>query len=477
VFFTSLTFLLFFVGIFTCYWGFLSNSRTSRNLFLLFSSYLFYGWWDWRFLGFIILSSALDYTIGLRLDTQKGARARRFLLWVSILVNLGLLGAFKYFDFFSRSLAEGFAQFGITADPLLLRWVLPVGISFYTFQTLSYSIDVYRGHMRPTRDPIAFFAFVAFFPQLVAGPIERAQRLLPQFERKRIAFDSAAAVDGLRMILWGLFLKALIADNLAHQVDGIFADPTAQPGSVLALGAVYFGFQIYGDFAGYSLIARGTARLLGFALMVNFRVPYFSRDIGEFWRRWHISLSTWFRDYVYIPLGGNRGGAWWALRNVMIVFLISGLWHGAEWTFIVWGALHGLAFAPLFLLRLHHRNEGEIAPGRWLPVLRDLPGTTLTFAVVSIGWIFFRAENLGHAGQYLSALFEPSLFSIPLTHRGGLVWIALLLVLDWIHRNDDVPIRWPILSVHLRWAGYLLLCVLVFYRGYFGEQEFIYFQF
>jgi len=477
VLFPSLTFLLFFVGVFGFYWAALPARRSWRNAFLLVASYVFYAWWDWRFLGLIIFSSFVDYAVGLGLGVARGGLARRLLFALSLVVNLGLLGAFKYFDFFSRSLAQGFSQMGISADPLLLNWVLPVGISFYTFQTLSYSIDVFRGHMRPTRDPIAFFAFVAFFPQLVAGPIERAQNLLPQFERERVAFEPAAAVDGLRMILWGLFLKALVADNLAHHVDEIFAAPSTQQGSVLALGAVYFGFQIYGDFAGYSLIARGTSRLLGFDLMVNFQVPYFSRDIGEFWRRWHISLSTWFRDYVYIPLGGNREGKWLALRNVMIVFLLSGLWHGANWTFIFWGALHGLAFVPLFFLGIHRRTDGGIAPGQMLPALPDLPGIAMTFLVVTIGWIFFRAQNLTHAREYILAMLDPSLLSLPSSQRGGVAWIALLLVLDWIHRNDDVPIRWPRFPRSLRWAGYLALCALVYYRGHFGEQEFIYFQF
>jgi len=475
--FTSLTFLVFFCAVFALYWANLAGLRVWRNLFLLAASYLFYGWWDWRFLGLIFVSSGIDYLVGRGLGAWKQPRIRKLLLFTSVSVNLGLLGIFKYFDFFAESLAGALHRLGVEADPLLLHLVLPVGISFYTFQTLSYSIDVYRRQMEPTHDAVAFFAFVAFFPQLVAGPIERAKRLLPQFQREKITFDYPSAVDGLRMILWGIFLKALIADNLAHYVNAIFANPKAQSGSVLALGAIYFGFQIYGDFAGYSLIARGVARLLGFDLMTNFRVPYFSRDIGEFWRRWHISLSTWFRDYLYIPLGGNRHGRWRTLANVMIVFLVSGLWHGAEWTFVIWGLLYGIVFAPLLFLRNNGQRDETIAPGRFFPIARELPGMIFTFGVVTIGWVFFRAENLDHAILYFTSMWNSSFFTIPTSQRGGVLWVMLLIALDWLHRNDDVPIRFAYLSRPWRWAVYLGLSALIYYRGYFGDQQFIYFQF
>lgn len=475
--FTSLTFFVFFIAVFFVFWSFINNRRDWRNFLLILFSYLFYGWWDWRFLSLIVFSSAVDYSVGLAISGRKTRREKKMFLAISLVSNLGLLGIFKYFDFFSSSFSTALGEFGIAVDPMLLEWVLPIGISFYTFQTLSYTIDIYRGQLRPTRDVLAFFAFVSFFPQLVAGPIERARRLLPQFEREQIKFDRFQAVDGLRMILWGLFLKAVVADNLAHHVDVIFANPDSHSGSVLALGAVYFGFQIYGDFAGYSWIACGTARLLGFDLMVNFRTPYFSRDIGEFWRRWHISLSSWFRDYVYIPLGGNQKGALIGFRNVLIVFVVSGLWHGANWTYVFWGLFHGLAFTPIFLLKRNRHNTGPISPNSQMPILRDVVGIAMTFSVVTVGWIFFRAEDMGHAFEYLSGLTQLSIFSVPNENRSGIIWVAILGMLDWFHRNEDVPLRWENLAQPLRWGGYLALVGLVYYRGYFDGQSFIYFQF
>jgi len=475
--FNSQEFLVFFILVWAVYWTFLSKRLLTRNLFLLGASYFFYGWWDWRFLSLILLSSSVDFLVGTALERTGSTGKRRALVSASLITNLGLLFVFKYFNFFADSLVDLAQSMGMSLNPVTLQFTLPVGISFYTFQTLSYTLDVYRGKLKATRDPLAFFAYVAFFPQLVAGPIERAANLLPQFQQARIPFKESDAADGLRMILWGLFLKAVVADNLSFHVNGIFDNHHALDGSVLILGIVYFSFQIYGDFAGYSSIARGVARLLGFELMINFRCPYFSRDIAEFWRRWHISLSTWFRDYLYIPLGGNRGGSLKSFRNISIVFLVSGLWHGANWTFVIWGAIHALLFLPLFYGKRHRNHTGPLFPGRILPPAGDLLGMAITFSLVSLAWIFFRSENLSEALSYLGGIFHPSLFSLPGSNRGGILWILLLLPLDYLHRNEEAPIRWPGLPWTLRWAGYLILANLIYFRGYFGEQEFIYFQF
>jgi alginate O-acetyltransferase complex protein AlgI len=475
--FTSATFLVFFCVIFALYWSFLSSHAKPRNWFLLAASYVFYGWWDWRFLSLIFASSLLDYVLALALGRENRQPRRKFLLVCSLACNLGMLFVFKYFNFFAESLQVAAGKLGVQLGDVTLNVVLPVGISFYTFQTLSYTIDVYRRKMEPSQDLVAFLAYVAFFPQLVAGPIERAEKLLPQFFRKRIDFDYQFAVDGLRMILWGFFLKAVLADNLAFYVEELFRPSLQFSGSERALGLVYFAFQIFGDFAGYSLIARGVARLFGFDLMVNFKAPYFSRDIAEFWRRWHISLSTWFRDYVYFPLGGSRGTTSAAMGNIFIVFILSGLWHGANWTFLVWGLVNAALYLPIFVFGLHRVHHGTVAEGRWLPGLRDAGLISLNFSVVCLAWTFFRAENLGHAFDYLSQLFSASFFSIPASFRGGLPWIALAVLVEWMDRDRNVPIKLERVPQAVRWATYSLLVALIYYRGYFGERDFIYFQF
>ncbi len=475
--FNTLTFLFFFVSVFAIYWSCLKNNRLLRNSFLLVSSYVFYGWWDWRFLSLIIASSAVDFLVGLQLLKSTSTSARRMALGISLVTNLGLLFIFKYFNFFAESLTSLLTQLNLSVNQFTLEVVLPVGISFYTFQTLSYSIDVYRRKIPPTKDPVAFFAYVSFFPQLVAGPIERAGNLLPQFQRERIQFDFEACKDGLRMILWGLFLKAVLADNLAFHVDQIFQPKSHFSGSTRALGLVYFAFQIFGDFAGYSLMARGLARLLGFQLMVNFRAPYFSRDIAEFWRRWHISLSSWFRDYIYIPLGGSKKGKGIAILNIFVVFMVSGLWHGAEWTFIFWGLINALLFIPLFLAKRNRVNIEVVAKNRRLPTLFELSCVAATFCLVCLAWTFFRAENLSHAMSYLGELFSPSLFSLPDQFRSGIVWIALVVIIEWIDRDSDFPLKWTRISKTARWAAYLILANIIYFRGHFGDQNFIYFQF
>ena len=410
--FNSIEFSIFLPIVFFLYWFATNKSIKLQNLLLLFSSYFFYAWWDWRFLLLIVFSSTIDYIIGLKLLSASNKSKRKLLLLTSIFINIGFLGFFKYFNFFSESFSQAFTLLGSSFQTSRLDIILPVGISFYTFQTLSYSIDVYKRKIAPTKDCIAFFSFVSFFPQLVAGPIERAVNLLPQFNQKR-NFDYFKAVDGLKQILWGLFKKVVIADNCAIIVNDIFANYASYSSSTLILGAIFFAFQIYGDFSGYSDIAIGTSRLFGFQLMQNFAFPYFSRDIAEFWRRWHISLSTWFRDYLYIPLGGSRGSTNKKVRNIFIIFIVSGFWHGANWTFIIWGILNAFYFLPLLLFKTNRDNLNIAAEGKLLPTIREVLSIFSTFSLTVFAWIFFRAEDINHAISYISKIFSNSLFSIP----------------------------------------------------------------
>jgi D-alanyl-lipoteichoic acid acyltransferase DltB (MBOAT superfamily) len=478
--FNSLEFALFLPLVFLLHWFVAGKRVWSQNLLILAASYVFYGWWDWRFLSLIVLSSTVDYLVGLGFLKFEGARARRALLLTSIAINLGILGTFKYFNFFVENFIAAFASVGIDLHPVTLNVLLPVGISFYTFQTLSYSIDCYRRKMTPTRNLLAFFTFVAFFPQLVAGPIERATRLLPQFFEKR-RFDRHQAVDGLRQMLWGLFKKIVIADSCAVYVDQIFGNHYGWSGEMLLLGAVLFAFQIYCDFSGYSDIAIGCARLFGIRLMRNFAYPYFSRDIAEFWRRWHISLSTWFRDYVYIPLGGSRGGRARTVRNIFVIFLVSGLWHGANWTFLAWGALNAAFILPLVLRRRNRRHLDSPAEGRVLPGLRETGQILATFGLTVLAWIFFRAESVSQAASYLRNLFrgfgEPSLFS-PADGLGRtLGFIALLVTVEWIQRNRQHGLQLNgALARPVRWLIYYALIAAIFAFGG-PSQQFIYFQF
>ncbi|WP_147299180.1 MBOAT family O-acyltransferase, partial [Winogradskyella eximia] len=388
--FNSFEYLIFLPTVFLLYWFVFNKHLKLQNLFLLVISYVFYGWWDWRFLALIAFSSFVDYNIGLRLDRTQEQRKRKLLLYISMLVNLGFLGYFKYYNFFIDNFKLAFESIGINMHLSSLQIILPVGISFYTFQTMSYTIDVYRKKLEPTKNVIEFFAYVSFFPQLVAGPIERAKNLLPQFKVKR-KFSYDLASDGMRQILWGLFKKMVIADNCAVYVNQIFDAPQDYNSPTLILGAVLFAFQIYGDFSGYSDIAIGTAKLFGFNLMQNFATPYFSRDIAEFWRRWHISLSTWFRDYVYIPLGGSKGGKWMKVRNTFIIFLVSGFWHGANWTFIVWGFLNALFFLPLLLTNNNRNHIDVVASNKMLPSIKEIFQIGVTFVLTCFAWIFFRA--------------------------------------------------------------------------------------
>jgi len=480
--FNSIDFAIFLPIVFLLYWFVTDKNLKLQNFLIVAASYLFYGWWDWRFLSLILFSTIVDYSVGLGLLKQESQTKRKMLLWTSILVNLGFLGFFKYYNFFLDNFITAFSFFGTEIQANTLNIILPVGISFYTFQTLSYSIDVYKRKLEPTKDFIAFSAFVSFFPQLVAGPIERATHLLPQFYTKR-TFDYSKAVDGMRQILWGLFKKIVIADNCAEYANLIFNNSADYSGSTLVLGALFFTFQIYGDFSGYSDIAIGTSRLFGFDLMRNFNFPYFSRDIAEFWRRWHISLSTWFRDYLYIPLGGSRGGTWMKVRNTFIIFIVSGFWHGANWTFIVWGALNAIYFLPLLLTNKNRNNLETVAQGKVFPSIKELSFILLTFGLTVFAWIFFRANNIGHAISYISEILSPSLFSIPKFAGMGralttIILVAIFVIVEWKGREGQyaiahLGIKW---KRPLRYAMYYSIIIAIIWFGG-KEQQFIYFQF
>ena len=480
--FNSIDFAVFLPIVFVLYWFVFSKSIKLQNLLIVFASYVFYGWWDWRFLTLILFSTLVDFTVGIKLSKENGKSKRRLLLLTSVLVNLGFLGLFKYYNFFLDNFTNAFTVLGYNFDGHSLSIILPVGISFYTFQTLSYTIDVYRKNLNPTKDIIAFTAFVSFFPQLVAGPIERATNLLPQFYKER-KFDYSKAVDGMRQILWGLFKKVVIADNCAVFVNFIFDNSSELSGSSLALGAILFSFQIYCDFSGYSDIAIGTSRLFGFNLKQNFAFPYFSRDIAEFWRRWHISLSTWFRDYLYIPLGGSRGGLLNKVRNTLIIFVVSGFWHGANWKFIIWGALNAIYFLPLLLTNNNRVNLEIVAKNRVLPSISECLKMSATFSLVAFAWIFFRAENFSHATSYIEAMFSISLFSIPeiLTPKITMVYtlllIPILLVTEWLQRGELHGLSIERLRRPERWIIYTTVLIMIVTFGKFGESEFIYFQF
>ena len=526
--FNSFEFALFLPIVFLLYWFVFDYALSKckhqlllQNLFVVVASYIFYGWWDWRFLILIAITTLCSFVSGLMISrceqvlSEGGGKCSRskwlltpkLWLWANILLNLGILGVYKYYDFFAREFAQ---LFGIESDFLLLHLILPVGISFYTFQALSYSIDVYRKQIVPCHDIVAFTAFLSFFPQLVAGPIERATNLLPQFQRKR-TFDYAIAVDGMRQILWGLFKKIVVADNCATYVDTVFADISNQSGSTLLLAAVLFTFQIYGDFSGYSDIAIGTAKLFGIKLMRNFNVPYFSRDIAEFWRRWHISLTTWFRDYVYIPLGGSRPNIpeairlkgdkaiearytkWIAVRNTFIIFLLSGFWHGANWTFVLWGSYHALLFVPLLLMNKNRRYRDTVATvtlpdgttkAKLLPSLKETGQMLLTFALAVFGWIIFRSENISDIGLYLSGICDMhGLLMLPIKKKlllRCICFIIIMLGIEWGNRLQEHGLvlkgkgifkyKWIRILIY-----YLLIISMLEFSTY--QHSFIYFQF
>lgn len=479
MFFNSLDFAVFLPIVFILYWFVTNRDLRLQNALIVVASYVFYGWWDWRFLSLIIFSSLVDYTIGRLLARESRTPRRTLYLWISILVNLGFLGFFKYYNFFIDNFVQAFSFLGAPIQAHTLDIILPVGISFYTFQTLSYTIDVYKKKLKPTQDLISFLAFVSFFPQLVAGPIERATHLLPQFYKQR-EFHYSKAVDGCRQILWGLFKKVVIADQCAQYANDIFNNSATYSGSTLVMGALFFTFQIYGDFSGYSDIAIGTSRLFGFDLKQNFATPYFSRDIAEFWRRWHISLSTWFRDYLYIPLGGSRGGTWMKVRNIFIIFLVSGFWHGANWTFIIWGLLNAIYFLPLLLTGRNRSHLDVVACTSTFPSLREGVSMLSTFSLTVFAWIFFRAENIAQALSYIQNIFNKSLFGLPSVRPSYLIIIiTLFLIIEWIGRHDTHAFERILLSKTkaVKWIFYLTIGFSIIIFSNEESQGFIYFQF
>ncbi len=476
--FNSIEFLIFIVFTFIFYWFVFAKNIKAQNLFLIAVSYLFYGWWDWRFLGLIILSSAVDFVLGLMMEKSFFNNKKKWILIASLSTNLGILGVFKYYNFFISSFENLIDNLGLQANILSLNLILPVGISFYTFQTLSYTIDVYRGKIKASHDPISFFAFVSFFPQLVAGPIERAASLLSQFNEKRI-FNYQNSVIGLRLMLWGFFKKMVIADNCAILVNDIFENYQSYSGLMLFFGAILFSFQIYGDFSGYSDIARGTAKLFGFNLMVNFKTPYFSRDIAEFWRRWHISLSTWFRDYLYIPLGGSKAGKWLSIRNVFIIFIVSGLWHGANWTFIIWGSIHALLFLPLLIWNRNRRFTDVVAANSTLPNFRELISILGTFFMVSVAWVFFRANSLEIAIDYLRRMISEFSFSElnRIVNDKIFLLLFIFLLIEWFLRKSEYLFHINSFNKLFRWTAYSAIGILILLFAPKEATEFIYFQF
>ena len=481
--FNSIDFAIFLPIVFVLYWFTTKGNFRVQNVLLLFASYFFYACWDWRFMFLLIFSTFLDYYTGIKIYEAPNQARKKFWLWLSIIINLGFLAVFKYYNFFADSFAEGLELLGFQVNPGTLEVILPVGISFYTFHGLSYVLDLYNNKIKPERNLVDYSVFVSFFPLLVAGPIERATHLLPQIRKKR-EFDYTKAADGLRQILWGLFKKIVIADNCAELVNVIFNNSSEYNGSTLVIGAFLFTFQIYCDFSGYSDIALGTARLFGIELLRNFAFPYFSRDIAEFWRRWHISLSSWFRDYLYIPLGGSKGSMWIKVRNTFIIFIVSGFWHGANWTFIFWGLLNALYIMPSIIFKTNRMHLDIIAKGKYIPTLREFINMTITFSLTVFAWIFFRATSVAHAFDYISEIFSSSLFSRP--YFPGMdkfvqlsTLIGLFLIVEWLGREKQYAIAKLELKFErpVRWSLYLSLILLIFYVGNYNENVFIYFQF
>ncbi len=474
--FNSIEFFIFLSIVFFIYWIILKENLKSQNLLLLVSSYLFYSWWDWRFLSLIFISTLVDYLIGKKIFENHDKMVGKAYLLASITFNLGILAFFKYFNFFIESWINLLSSIGYQQQSLWsLNIILPLGISFYTFQTMSYSLDIYNKRIKPVKNFITFAVFVSFFPQLVAGPIERASNLIPQIQSSRY-FKYKNGVEGLRLILWGLFKKVAIADRLAVYVNIIFNDYTSLNGGVLLLGLIYFSFQIYCDFSGYSDIAIGTSKLLGFEIMSNFKFPYFSRDVGEFWRRWHISLSTWFKDYLYIPLGGSKGGKWVSIKNIFIIFIVSGFWHGANWKFIIWGLIHAILYIPLFIRGENRRYTTSIvAEGKCLPSLKELFQMGSTFSFTMLAWVFFRSDSISSAFDYLFKMIIE--FGTPTSNRGGIIFILLFVLIEWLMKKD---VRNPLSfnNNYIRYCVYIILIIIIScFSGNSDSIEFIYFQF
>lgn len=463
--FDSYIYAFFLPLVFAGYW-ILRNRLMWQNLFLLAASYIFYGWWDWRFLSLIIITSISTFLSGLVI---KNDHSRRSKIWLAInlILNLGILATFKYFNFFKDSLADILRLFGANPDFPTLNILLPIGISFYTLQAISYSFDVYNGKVQPTRNIIAFFVYIAFFPQLVAGPIERARNLLPQFLAKK-SFNYYNAVIGMRQILWGLVKKLVVADNLAGYVDNLLYHPSVMSASSIIIASILFAFQIYADFSGYSDIAIGSARLFNIKLLPNFNYPFFSRNMKELWQRWHISLMTWLREYIYFPLGGSRCGKWRTCVNIMIVFAISGLWHGADWTFVIWGTVNGMMLLPFaFRPKKSYSNHAR---------LRDIPKCILTFLIFAFIFLSFRSPSISHLQECLSTLVHGSYLTVPMGIT-AFYYIIPFVIVEWLGRRQEFPIMTLKMPTILRWVIYWALLFIIAFYGAKTNIQYIYFQF
>jgi len=478
MFFNSLSFAIFLPIVFLLYWFVFNKNKTTQNAVLIVASYYFYSCWDWRFLFLLVFSTLLDYFSAIMMENSTTDKKRKIWLWLTIGINLGFLGVFKYYDFFAQSFADLLNGFGFQTSPILLKLILPVGISFYTFHGLSYVIDIYYKRITAERNFIDYSLFVSYFPLLVAGPIERATHLLPQVKIKR-HFNFEKAKEGVYQIIWGLFKKVVIADSCATYANAIFENYESMNSLSLILGAVYFAFQIYGDFSGYSDIALGTSKLFGIDLLKNFNYPYFSRDIAEFWRRWHISLSSWFRDYLYIPLGGSQGGMWMKVRNTFIIFLVSGFWHGANWTFIVWGLLNAIYFLPLLLQNKNRSNMGEIVMGWNFQSVKTLLSILSTFLLTCLAWVFFRADTVTDAFFYIKKMifegnYKIAYLSIERYNIEGLIIILILIGFEWFYRDNDNPLY----SGKMNWIKTIAVIIMIIIFGVFSNHlDFIYFQF
>ncbi|MDG2433549.1 MBOAT family O-acyltransferase [Flavobacterium sp.] len=477
MFFNSLTFAVFLPIVFLLYWFVFNKTKKTQNLLLILASYYFYSCWDWRFLFLLVFSTFLDYYTGIQIEKSEKEKTRKFWFWLSIGINLGFLGVFKYYNFFASSFAELLNDFGLKSSPFLLDVVLPVGISFYTFHGLSYVIDIYKKRIKAEYNFVDYSLFVSYFPLLVAGPIERATHLLPQVKVKR-SFDFELAKQGLFQFIWGLVKKVVIADTCATYANAIFDNYSSMNSWSLILGAVYFAFQIYGDFSGYSDMALGMSKLFGINLLRNFNYPYFSRDIAEFWRRWHISLSSWFKDYLYIPLGGSKGGKSQQVRNTFIIFVVSGFWHGANWTYLAWGFINALYFLPL-LLRNTNRSNIEMVQLNWnFDSVKVVFQIFYTFLLACLAWIFFRANSITDAVQYIKRIFTEGNFSSQyLTNERYnyemLLMIGLFVLVEWNNRLKEEPI-----SGKYSWLRLSLAVAAILALGTYSDyKEFIYFQF
>ncbi|GLB47932.1 MBOAT family O-acyltransferase [Neptunitalea lumnitzerae] len=481
--FHSITFLVFLPIVFILYWYITNNNLKLQNVLILIASYVFYGWWDYRFLALIVFSTVVDFICGLQIHKTSIKSKRKLFMCISLIANLGLLGFFKYYNFFIESFVEAFSNVGVNIEISTLYIILPVGISFYTFQTLSYTIDIYKERLKPTSDFIAFASFVSFFPQLVAGPIERASNLLPQFFKKR-TFDYAKATDGLRQMLWGFFKKMVVADNCAQIANDIFNNSDSYNGSTLVIGALMFTFQIYADFSGYSDIAIGCARLFGFNLRQNFAYPYFSRDFAEAWRRWHISLTTWFRDYLFIPIIRLwKKHKWVKVPVIFLQFIIIGFWHGANWTFFYWGLLQACYFIPTIYKKSKKPQTKVVAQGKFFPSPIELLKVLRVFTLVCFSMIFFRATSVSQAFGYIGTIFSSSLFekiqiTSPRTFTTTSILVGIFFLVEWLGREDQYAIE----KIVLKWKRplrfvfyYAIIATIFIYKG--EPQEYIYFNF